>query len=83
MNNIRIIFRNHSKNQPPTVIQCSLKEKVFEAIEKYRVESGDYESAKFIYNAKVLNPSFTLEEEHLINNANIFALRIGINKKKY
>ena len=74
MNNIRIIFRNIYKNEPPTVIQCSLKEKVFEAIEKYRVESGDYESDKFIYNAKVLNPSFTLEEADVVDNANIFAV---------
>ena len=73
MNNIRIFFRNAIKKNK-IIIQCSLKEKVSKDIEKYRVESGDYESDKFIYNAKVLNPSFTLEEADVVDNANIFAV---------
>ena len=62
------------ENHKPTImIQCRPKDKVLEIIEKNREENNDYsEERKFIYNAKVLEPSLTLEESGINNFSNIF-----------
>ena len=52
---ITIFFRK--KKGPPVMVQCKKKDKVSDAIKKYRLESGDKdETVKFIYNAKALHP---------------------------
>ena len=73
---VTIYFRRSGPQQkPPIVIQCCLHDKVSNAIEKYRKESGDYEEEeKFIFNAKALYPSLTLEESGMTDKGNIFVV---------
>ena len=75
---ISIIFRRSGASkasEQPIMIQCSRKDKVSDVIKKYRNESQDFdETKKFIYNAIQLNPSLTLEEANMCNNANVFVV---------
>ena len=70
---ITIIFRK--QREPPIMIQFKKKDKVSDAIKKYRLESGDNDyTVKFIYNAKALHPSLTLEESDMSHNGNVFVV---------
>ena len=74
---ICIIFRRSGEisNKPPIMIQCRRKDKVSDAIQKYRNESLDFdETKKFIFNAIQLNPSLTLEEANMCDNSNVFVV---------
>ena len=79
-NYISVIFRQNGarrndKIPPITTILCNRNEKVSDLIEKYRIKIGDRAlSEKFIYNAKPLNFSLTLEEVGLCNNSSIFVV---------
>ena len=56
-------------------IQCSLDEKVSKVIERYRMPANDVETyTKFIFNAKPLNPTLTVDEAGLSDNSNIFVV---------
>ena len=81
-NCISVIFRASGKNK--IVILGNRKEKVSNLIEKYRIKSGDRDlSKKFIFNAKALNCSLTLEEAEIDNNSNVFVVEIkSIDEKK-
>ena len=61
---VNIWFRKNSyENKKPILVVARIKDKVSQIIEKYRKESNDYdETIKFIFNAKALHPSLTLEE---------------------
>ena len=49
--------------------------KISELIEKYRAKTDDHdEKKKFIFNAKQLNPSLSVSEAGLAENANIFVV---------
>ena len=77
---ISVIFRvstNQANVQtgPAITIQCTLDEKVSAIIERYRSKTGDKDDTKkFIFNAKSLNPTLTLAEAGITNNANIFVM---------
>ena len=75
---ISIIFKASATNGPtglPITVQCTQDEKVSSAIDKYRNKSGDKDNTKkFIFNAKSLNPTLTLAEAGITNNANIFVV---------
>ena len=73
---VNIWFRKNSyESEKPIIISARMKDKVSQIIEKYRKESNDYdEEIKFIFNAKVLHPSLTLEEAGLNENANVFVV---------
>ena len=57
------------------MIQCQLNERVSDLIQRYRTKSGDRDpSKKFIFNAKNLNQSLTIEQAGITNNGNIFVV---------
>ena len=43
-------------------INCNTKDKLKDVVQKYRLQSGDDKSDKFIYNAAVLDLEKTIEE---------------------
>ena len=72
-----VIFRKSGEGQqgPPIMVQCMDNERISEVIQKYRNKANDQdESKKFIFNAKQLNPSLTVAEAGLTDNANIFVV---------
>ena len=70
--NINVIFRKDK----PIMINCKLSEKVSEVIKKYRAKSLDNEkNIRFIFNAKELNQSLSVDEAGLTENSNIFVDR--------
>ena len=74
---INVTFRPSSDEEKnlPITIQCNINGSVSDLIEKYRAISGDKDtSRKFIYDARVLNPSLTLKEEGILNNSNVFVV---------
>ena len=77
---ISVVFRpsgssNNFLKMAPTRVLCAPNEKVSSIIEKYRMQTGDYDpDKKFIFNAKNLRPSLTLAEAGLINNSVIFVV---------
>ena len=86
-NCISVIFRSSGGIEEEKfvyTISCNKEEKVSDLIERYRIKSGDRDlSKKFIFNAKYLNSSLTIDEEGLLNNSNIFVVRTKeINEKK-
>ena len=59
-------------------INCNFKDKVSDIIEKYRNKAKDYdENIDFIFNAKRLEPSYSVGESGLENNSQISVVRIG------
>ena len=77
-NYISVVFRKSGEDKkihPPIMMQCNKNEKVSDLIERYRIKSGDRDlSERFIYNAKDLNFSLSVEEAGISNNLNIFVL---------
>ena len=74
-NLVKVFFRS-SCNQLYEVT-CERNEKIFKLIERYKDESGDYVAQKFLYNAKYLNPHFTLAEAGIINGSCISVSNTG------
>ena len=78
---ISVVFRpsgspNNFLKMAPIRVPCDPNEKVSSIIEKYRMQTGDYDpDKKFIFNAKNLRPSLTLAEAGLINNSDIFVVK--------
>ena len=85
-NCISVVFRSGGIEEEKFVytISCNRKEKVSDLIEKYRIKSGDRDlSKKFVFNAKILDFSLTIDEAGLHNNSHIFVVRTKeINEKK-
>ena len=78
-NYFNVIFRVSGKGMdaPPITIQCQANEKISSIINKYRTKSGDAEQKKkFIFNAKVLNPTLTAAESGLANNSTIHVINL-------
>ena len=72
-NYLTVCFRKVKES--PIYLQCNKNEKVFDLIGKYRFKSQDRDfSEKFIFNAKALNFSYTLEEAGITNGSNIFVV---------
>ena len=72
-------FRNitfESYGEPYT-IQCNIKEKLKDVIQKYKIKSGDTNSNKFIYNNHSLNLELTIEESGIRNDATIICIETG------
>ena len=74
-NYITVVFRKSGENSFISIL-CNINEKVSDLIEKYRIKTGDRDLSEiFIYNAKNLKFSLTLEEAGLYNNSNIFVVQ--------
>ena len=70
---LNVFFRK--RDHRPIRIQFNKKDRVSDAIKKYRIESGDQdEDIKFIFNARQLHPSRTLEESGMTEDGNIFVV---------
>ena len=70
---ICIFFRK--QDYKPIMIKGKGSDKISKIIEKYRKEANDYDdSIKFIFNAHALNPSITLMEAGMTNQANVFVV---------
>ena len=70
---IDVYFRNGDDS--PILVQCSLKDKCADIIQKYKnLSKKKSDSEKFIFNAKALHPSLTVEEAGLTHNSNIFVV---------
>ena len=68
---------------PRLAIMCQNDEKVSEIIKRYRTKSNFYEDAKFIFNAKSLNPDLTVAESGIQQNSNIFVISLKGIKGAY
>ena len=72
-NEISVFF--HRGNGGGIEIRCSLKDKCSDIIQKYKnLETKKSDTEKFIFNAKALHPSLTVEEAVLTHNSNIFVV---------
>jgi len=76
---ISVIFRQSGagsrESGASVMVQCLKDEKASDIIQRYRMKSGNNDSTnKFIFNGKNLNPSLTVAEAELTNNANIFVV---------
>ena len=76
--NIKVIFEennseiNNEINQTPIVIECSLKDKISQLIEKYYEKTGNNShNKKFFYENNELSPDSTLEDEYLYDGCKI------------
>jgi len=70
---ISVIFRRDREN--PIMIQCSLKDKCSDIIQKYKnLAMVESDTLKFIFNARPLHPDVTVEEAGITNDANIFVV---------
>ena len=72
-----VIFRKSGEGQqgPPIMIQCLDSDKISDLIQRYRTKSNDNDdSKKFIFNAKQLNPTLSVGEAGITDNANIFVV---------
>ena len=67
---INISFRSGCGFKSRTDIQCLLNEKVSDIIQRYREISGDNDpKKKFVFNAKDMDLSLTVDEAGLVNNS--------------
>ena len=82
---ITLIFSVKDKNQitiKEIPIRCFSNEIVQNVIMRYRTESDDTsELKKFIFNAKRLNETLTVQENELVNNSKIFVIDSKKSKK--
>ena len=70
---IDVYFRNGDNS--PIWVQWSLRDKCADIIQKYKnLSKKKSDSEKFIFNAKALHPSLSVEEAGLTNNSNIFVV---------
>ena len=62
----------------PIEIRCSLKDKCSDIFRKYKnLATKMNDTVKFIFNAKVLPPSLTVEEAGITHGANVFVIGTG------
>ena len=73
-----LFFKQNWGHKPPILIECNFKDKVSDIIEKYRNKAKDYdENRDFIFNAKRLEPSYSVGESGLVHNSQIYVVRTG------
>ena len=83
----RVIFRFAGSGEvinQSIKIECNLDEKVSTIFERYRRWANDIDlDEKFIFNAKSLNPDFTLIEAGISYDSHIFVVSTkGVKKKE-
>ena len=66
----------NDNNRKITYMNVKGDEKVGEIIQRYRERNSDYRNLKFIFNAKSLNPLLRIDEEGLLEGANIFVVAL-------
>ena len=74
---IIVIFRRggFDRFNKPIEIRCSLKDKCSDIFRKYKnLATKMNDTVKFIFNAKALPPSLTVEEAGITNGANVFVI---------
>ena len=70
-----VSFRFEGESKNVYNIQCRMKDKISDVIERYRNKSSDRrQTKKFVFNAKVLNSDQTVEEAGLSNNSVIYVI---------
>ena len=75
---LSLLFEQNWEDKPPILIECNFKDKVSDIIEKYRNKANDYyENRKFIFNAKNLEPSYSVAEVGLLDNSFIYVISTG------
>ena len=62
-----VVFRHDLTNEQFSV-NCNLKDKLKDVVQKYRVKSGDTKTDKFIKNNQILNLEKTIEENGIEAN---------------
>ena len=70
-----LLFENQTTKRT-TVIRINPNKKCFEAINMYRIKSGDKEKVKFLFNNKEINPELTIFETglHPISRIKVYHL---------
>ena len=70
---ISLHFRK--KQEPPITVFCKAKDRISEVIKQYRkISLNNDETNKFIFNAKALHPSLTVEEAGIADDDTIFVV---------
>ena len=70
---IKVIFRRDREN--PIMIQCSLKDKCSDIIQKYKnLAQVKSDTLKCIFSAQTLYPNLTVEEAGITHNSNVFVV---------
>ena len=66
-NACNVIFKN---GLSAFIVQCNIKQSIFELLLKYRKQSNDYSDKTFLFNGKILNdPNLTCESVGMNNNS--------------
>ena len=78
-NIITLTFEVYGNKEPECYnIQCSLKDKISDVINKFRITANKTSEIEFIFNAIKLNPNLTVEETKLKNLSKIAAIEPSI-----
>ena len=70
-----LLFENQTTKRT-TVIRINPNKKCFEAINMYRIKSGDKKKARFIFNNETINPELRIFETKLSSNSRIFVIHL-------
>ena len=70
-----LIFEDQTTKRT-TVISINPNKKCSEAINMYRIKSGDKEKVKFLFNNKEINPELRIFETKLSSNSRIFVIHL-------
>ena len=70
-----LIFEDQTTKRT-TVIRINPNKKCFEAINMYRIKSGDKKKARFIFNNETINPELRIFETKLSSNSRIFVIHL-------
>ena len=70
-----LLFENQTTKRT-TVIRINPNKKCFEAINMYRIKSGDKKKARFIFNNETINPELRIFETKLSFNSRIFVIHL-------
>ena len=70
-----LLFENQTTKRT-TVIRINPNKKCSEAINMYRIKSGDKKKARFIFNNETINPELRIFETKLSSNSRIFVIHL-------
>ena len=70
-----LLFENQTTKRT-TVIRINPNKKCSEAINMYRIKSGDKKKARFLFNNGTINPELSIFETKLSSNSRIFVIHL-------
>ena len=70
-----LLFENQTTKRT-TVIRINPNKKCSEAINMYRIKSGDKKKARFLFNNETINPELSIFETKLSSNSRIFVIHL-------